>query len=437
LNPAKTGTARLHPKAWLVIALYALYATAESLCSVFVGVYFYINSLDFRVVCYHYLALYIVTPFVFTLAGWYAKTRDRTRVYRTGLALHAVYYAALLWLREDSARHPVALGVLLGITWGFFWVGTNTFQYDFSLDGHGEYYIGLITSMSGAARMLGPLVSGLIIGLAPVRQWGYQTVFALALLIYLAAIALSLRIPHDTSPRPFHLRPALFPPKAHGDWRRILAASFTLAGSSHIFDFVLALFMLLQTGSEINVGGFVSWQALVAVTTAYLAGRWITPRTRSRAMRAGTALLLLAGLAIALRFDWWMLILFGFLRSMSEPLFGIPHTGIRFDVMRRTAPAGDRIEYLCAWEWPLLFGRLFTMGMVIALYTLFNVEGLRAAIILVSGYRIATYLCLRGISFVREPGLPGPQPAPDQCAGGPDAPPATTTPMAARSSSAE
>jgi hypothetical protein len=316
-------------------------------------------------------------------------------------------------------------------------VGTNTFQYDFSLDGHGEYYIGLITSMSGAARMLGPLVSGLIIGLAPVRQWGYQTVFALALLIYLAAIALSLRIPHDTSPRPFHLRPALFPPKAHGDWRRILAASFTLAGSSHIFDFVLALFMLLQTGSEINVGGFVSWQALVAVTTAYLAGRWITPRTRSRAMRAGTALLLLAGLAIALRFDWWMLILFGFLRSMSEPLFGIPHTGIRFDVMRRTAPAGDRIEYLCAWEWPLLFGRLFTMGMVIALYTLFNVEGLRAAIILVSGYRIATYLCLRGISFVREPGLPGPQPAPDQCAGGPDAPPATTTPMAARSSSAE
>ena len=154
-------------------------------------------------------------------------------------------------------------------------------------------------------------------------------------------------------------------------------------------------------------------------------------------MRAGTALLLLAGLAIALRFDWWMLLLFGFLRSVSEPLFGIPHTGIRFDVMRRTAPPGDRIEYLCAWEWPLLFGRMFTMGMIFALYAWFGVDGLRAAIILVSGYRIATYLCLRGISFVREPGLLDPPPSSAQRAGRP-APPSESTPlMAASSSSAE
>ena len=118
MNPVETGTARLHPQAWLVIALYALYATAESLCSVFVGVYFYVNSLDFSVVCRHYLALHLVTPFVFTLAGWHAKTRDHTRVYRAGLALHAVYHAMLLSLREDSARHPVALGVLLGVTRG-------------------------------------------------------------------------------------------------------------------------------------------------------------------------------------------------------------------------------------------------------------------------------------------------------------------------------
>ena len=433
MPPAESIPIRLHPKAWLVIALYALYATAESLCSVFVGVYFYINSLDFRVVCLHYLALYAVTPFVFTLAGWHAKTRDRTRVYRIGLALHAVYYAMLLWLREDSARHPVALGVLLGVTWGFFWVGSNTFQYDFSLRGHGEYYIGLITSMSGAARLLGPLAAGLVIGFAPERQWGYQAVFSLALLIYLVAIALSFRIPHETSPRPFHLRPALLPPRTHRDWRLILAASATLAGSSHIFDFLLALFMLLQTGSEINVGGFASAQALVAVSTAYLAGRWIAPRTRKRAMLAGTALLLAAGLSISIRFDWWTLVLFGFLRSMSEPLFGIPHTGIRFDVMRRTMPPGDRIEYLCAWEWPLLVGRMFTMALVFWLYAWFGVGGLRAAIILVSGYRVATYLFLRRISFVREPSLLS---IPDQPVGFPP-PEGKTCPMASSSSSAE
>jgi YQGE family putative transporter len=393
----------LHPKAGLVLSLNALYNVAEALCSVFVGVYFYVNSLDFRVVCLHYVALYAVTPVVFLLAGWYAKTRDRVHVFRIGLVLHAVYYGALLWLQEDSANHAVALGALLGVTWGFFWAGNNTFTFDYSTLERRDYFLGMLSTVSAVARLAGPLIAGLVIGLAPQAETGYRAVFTLALLLYLAAIAASMRIPHDGVRRPFHPRPAFFPPS--GDWRLVMAASATLAGSFHILQFVLAMILFLRTGSEISVGGFASAQGLIGVVAAWFVGRTVTVRTRKPFMFAGTLVMAAAGCLIAWRLDLVTLVLFGFLRSVSEPLFGIPHTGIRFDVMSRTAAPGDRIEYLAAWELPLAAGRLFTMALVVFLYTFFGETGLRITIAIVSLYRVATYLLLRRVSIVANPEL--------------------------------
>lgn len=402
MNTGTEENGRLHPKAWLVISLNGLYNIAEALCSVFVSMYFYVNSLDFRVVCAHYLALYLVTPVVFAAAGRIAKTRDRTLVFRIGLALHAVYYGSLIWLKGDSAHYAVPLGVLLGVTWGFFWAGNNTYQYDFSTSGRRDYFLGIMSSVSGAARLAGPVVSGLVIRLAPAAEQGYQAVFTLALVLYLAAFALSARIPHDTGRGGFALRRALFPPREHRDWRLIMLASATLAGSFHIFSFVLALMMFMGTGSELKAGGFVSAQGLVGVVAAWLVGRHVTPRTRRAFMSWGVVMLIAAGLMVAWRLDLATLIAFGFLRSVSEPLFGIPHTGVRFDVMQRTAPPGQRIEYLCAWEFPLAFGRLFTMTLLISLYTLLGMEGLRVTLVVVSFYRVLTWLILSRISIVRD-----------------------------------
>ena len=55
-------------KAWLIIAMNALYSIADALCSVFVSVYLYVHSLDINVVFTHYLLIYMVTPVVFILS---------------------------------------------------------------------------------------------------------------------------------------------------------------------------------------------------------------------------------------------------------------------------------------------------------------------------------------------------------------------------------
>jgi MFS transporter, YQGE family, putative transporter len=398
----------LKPKAWLIISMNALYSVAEALCSAFVSVYFYINSLDINLVFQHYITLYAVTPVAFIFAGWYAKTKDRTYVFRIGLILHAVYYATLLYLREDSVDFVIPLGGLLGVTWGFFWAGNNTFQFDYSEGGKGrEYFLGLISAVSGGAKMAAPFISGAIIEFAVTPEWGYHTIFFTALVIYLVAIGLSFRIPHIRSHQPFAIWKALFPPKEHRDWRLIMLASASLAGSFHIYHFLLAILMFMQSGSEAAVGGFVSLQGLINITTSFLVGRYAKSHRRIRFLFWGLLFLLAAGMVVAWKITITTLLLFAFLNSISLPLFGIPHTGIRFEVMQNTiADPTERIEYLCAWEAPLAVGRILMMTVIMILYALAGEQGLRFALLLLCLNRIATYWLLKRVSFLKEPATP-------------------------------
>lgn len=398
----------LQSKAWLIILLNAFYSVADALCSVFVSVYFYVNSLDVSLVFQHYITLYITTPIAFIFAGWYAKTHDRTHVFRIGLILHAVYYAVLLCLRTDSVNYVIPLGALFGITWGFFWAGNNTFQFDFSAGGKSrEYFLGLITAVSNSAKMVAPFVSGAIIALSPTPERGYHLVFFLALVIYLVSILVSFCIPHIKTHRPFRIRKALFPPKEDRDWRLIMAAAASLAGSFHIFHFLMAILMFRYViENEAAVGGYVSFQGLITVITAFLVGRYVTPHRRRYFMFCGVAVLLLAGMVVSWKISFTTLMLFALLRSVSLPLFGVPHTAVRFEVMHHTAEAPtERIEYICAWEIPLAIGRIIAMCAVMILYAVAEEAGLRMAVFLLCAIRIVTYALVKRVSFVKQPEL--------------------------------
>ena len=387
----------LHPQAWVALSLMALYTTAEGLCQIFVSVYFWVESLDFMAVCRHYLALYAVTPVVFTLAGWMAQRYDRLLVYRMGLFLHAVYYAALLLLREEAATYSVHLGVLLGITWGFFWAGQNTFSFDVTRAGNRERYFGLQLGIDGVCGFVAPLLGGFIIWMTPGTLFGYQLIFGSAVVIYCICLALSYWMPHDNTRRPFKLKRALFPGKEQRDWRLIMLASGTMAGAFNIFIFLLALLMYQQTNTELAVGAYSAIQAAAGVSVSFFLSRVMTPMRRQPVLLASVVLLVIAGAMILWQLNLATLIIFGLLRSISGPMFGISHFSLRLDVIDSSVEERhQRIEYITAWEWPLAIGRVIMMLVLMGLAGWFTESdlGLRIAIFALCAIRILTYLIL-------------------------------------------
>jgi len=396
----------LHPRAWVSILLLGLYTAAEALCSIFVSVFFWITSLDFAIICHYYIVLYATTPLFFIIAGWLSQKWDRVLVYRIGVALHAVYYGLLLSLGESAADYAILLGFILGITWGFFWAGQNTFNFDVTLTGSREFYIGLMSATVGFFRLVSPMIGALLIMIAPDKLLGYQFVFGTALVIYLVCVILSFWMPRDPTPRPFHIKRALFPPKEHRDWRLILGASLATAGAYNIFIFILALAMFMVTTSELSVGAFASFQALAGITTAAILSRMVTPANRKTVLLLGTIILVAGGIMVGFVFNIYTLIVFGFLRSVAGPFFKISHTGLRYDIIAKTIDdPGQRIEYLCAWEVPLAIGRVIMMITFLILYEYLGVGelGIRYGIVILCMLRIVTYILLASTDEMRRP----------------------------------
>ncbi len=396
---------RLDRQAWVALTLNALYSAAEALCSVFVSVYLWINSQDFLTVCWYHITIYFVTPFFFLFAGWYSQVRDRLHVYRLGLVLHALFYATMLGMGEKCGQHPISLGALLGMTWGIYWAGLNTFNYDVAAPGRREYYIGLVMAASGVLSLIAPLVSGLIIRNAATVRQGYHTVFAVVLAIYMLSLALSYLIPGDSVRRPFRIMRAVFPGRDQRDWKLMMLASASMAGSFNIFPFVLGLLMYMRTSDELSVGGYASIQALAGVAVSFFVARAVKPANRRPYMRFGLLVLLAAGCLMAFKVTATVLILFGILRSISGPMFGIPYGGLRYDVIANCAqnPA-QRIEYLVAWEVPLAAGRVVMMIVMMSIYHFFNgSEGsLRLILFVVCFIRILTYCLSTSTSVMRD-----------------------------------
>lgn len=404
---------RLEPQAHTVLALQTLYHTAESFCAVFVAVYLWVNSHDFGLVCMHYLTLYTVTPIVYMFAGWYSQARDRLHVFRLGLVLHAVYYGAILLLREQSTHYVVPLGVLLGVAWGFYWPGANTFNYDVTVPGKREYYFGYLHTLVGGARLISPFIAGAIIYLSGETLTGYHRIFGLVIVLYIICFMVSFRMPPDDTPRPFNIKRALFPGKDQRDWRIIMMAASTLAGAYYIFQFFLGLLMFMVTENEFAVGGYTSFQALATLVTAYILGRIIVPKKRLRFMGWATILLVSAGVLISFKLTAISLLAFGLLRSVAGPMFAISHFGFRMDTISHSVlDDSQRIEYLCAWEVPLALGRIVMMTLMMVLYDWFTADamGVRMALLILCSLRILTYFILSRSHTLR--GVEAPHPAP-------------------------
>ena len=385
---------RLLPDAWVVLLLQGLYCSAGALSTVFVSVYLWVNSRDLGVICRHYFVLFAVIPFFFILAGWYSQARDRVHMYRLGLVLHAVFYGTLLLLRERSPEYAGWLGGFLGLTWGVFWAGANTFNFDVTVSGQREYFLGLMQVVGAGVSLVAPVLSGGIIRYSGDGVVGYHRVFWLVLVLFVACLGVSLWVPADSQRRPFKIGRALFPGRDQGDWRIMMLVSASLTGSFTIFPVLLGVLMYVETSNELAVGGYGTFQAVAALVTAYFVGRTVCPSNRRRVLWWGVATLLAAGATMFVRLNIVTLFLFGLFRSISGPLFGIPHSGLNLDIIEKSAedPA-QRIEYLCAWEVPLAIGRVLMMGLLWVVYAgLGGGEGpVRLMLILLCAVRVVSY----------------------------------------------
>lgn len=349
---------RLGPGGKLALGVNALFLFGINLSNTYVSIFLWKASNSLATVAWYHVYQYIGLFLGTLLAGRFAEANDRTTCLRTGVVLHALFFAAVLFFGADAGLHAPRLGLLLGVGAGFYWLGSNVLSFDLTDEDNVDYFHGLFSVYSSLAVTIAPFLAGWLILQFP-ELLGYRYLFASSLALFVATILLSLFLYTRSSDGEFTLRPVIIPDYTGSDWPWIFVIQFLNGFRNGVFVFLIGILVYRATGSEFGIGVYSLLTGTVTFVASYVVGRYVLREYRKHSIVWGQVASVAATLALVISPNVIGIAVFGFLEALAFPIYGIPFGALCFDLIDEDPKAAARrVEYMVAREIPLNAGRL-------------------------------------------------------------------------------
>ncbi|MCM2531629.1 MFS transporter [Neobacillus pocheonensis] len=358
----------------LLLIIGGLYSLSVALSNTFVNIYLWKQTGSYSDLALYNLAIVVLQPLTFILAGRWAKKIDRVIVLRIGVSFLALFYLTVLVAGTHASTYLLLLGSLLGIGYGFYWLAYNVLTFEITEPETRDFFNGFLGILSSTGGMIGPLAAGIIITRFE-KFTGYSIVFGLSLTLFGLAVILSFSL----KPRPAHgkycFKRILEERKLNENWRLVTNAHFFQGLREGTFLFIISVFVFISTGSEMALGTFGLINSGISFIAYYAASRMIKKRNRKKAILVGGVLLYLAILLIVWDINFVKLLLYAALIAIAYPILLVPYISTTYDVIGTGWNAADmRIEYIVVREIFLNVGRIVSILCFLAAITWFNDE---------------------------------------------------------------
>nr|PZN44401.1 MAG: hypothetical protein DIU70_02540 [Bacillota bacterium] len=342
-----------------MVAVGGLFALANGLSGLFTGVYLFRLRPGLETpatyALWQFLALLAASPAL----GWLIKNRGAVLTYQIGIALHAGFYLALLFLQEEAALHLEALGAWMGLALGAWAMAGHVLVYDVIPEEKRELYFNQSGLVNSLAALVTPLLAGWTLTALP-GLTGYRVIFVVSFVLFAASAALSLGLSPMRPPAPFRIG-AVLPGRDPG-WRRLLLAHGVLGLRDGITSFAINLLVYLTTGGEDRVGEFTFLTGALGLVSYWVAGRLMHPGNREQSFRLGAVGMAVATGVLAFGVSWPVLLTYGLLQAALSPIWLTSFSTASFSIIRRaTGPEDLRVEMIAAREMPLNLGRVVAL----------------------------------------------------------------------------
>jgi len=360
---------RLSREAVTTIAIHSFFQLGASMSGVFLNLYLWRLTENLTINGMYSLLSYAIGPIVFSIAGKYAKTRDRLFTYRLGIALTASFYLLVIVAGTRVVDYFYLFAMMAGTSGAFYWLGYLTLMYDVSTDSNRIRYLGLNSICFNLAGLIGPAAAGLIIGLGDGLE-GYMLVFTIAFVMFVGATIGSFRLKAQGSHHKsyyLNLLPLLV--RKNAPFRHGLYGWLFLGSYQGLLLFLPNILLFDALGREDWVG--YAGVALLGLTilTSYLLSRHGRPALAKRytlaaaaAFTAGAALLTLFGARV------WTVAAFAVSYYACIPLLVNSFSAYHYRMVGRLPLKGNlRVETIVARETFINLGRVAALFLLIAL----------------------------------------------------------------------
>ena len=361
---------RSYPRNMQILLLTnMLYAFVLPVVELFVGTYILRNSSQLSFVVGYQLAVYTGIPMTFMLNGFLMRKVKMKYLYSFGMLLSGVSMAVMMSLKTLNLGGIVLAGLIMGISYGFFWANRDYLALSSTDNGNRNYYYGLESFFNTFASVVVPFTIGAFLGASADNGWftgNLNTAYRIVtLVVFIITLAASATVCQGRFDNPAQER--FLYAKFDKLWNKMMG----LAGLKGIAQgyIVTAPSMLIMTlvGNETTLGTLQSAGALVSAILLYLLGRLTLPKHRLWIFASGLILFVIGGLFNALMFSAAGAIIFIMCLVFARPLLDMGYFPIQMRVIDHVSKKENRntYSYIFIHEAGLYIGRFFGCGLFI------------------------------------------------------------------------
>lgn len=380
-----------------------LYAFVLPVVELFVGTYIMRNSSELAYVVGYQLAVYTGIPLTFLVNGLLMRYIRIAHLYAFGMLLSGVSMAVMMSLDDLQLGGIVAAGLIMGLSYGFFWANRDFLALRSTDDGNRNYYYGLESFFNTIASVVVPGLIGVFLGATTDLNWlggninlAYKLVTGFVFLLTVVASAVILR-GRFTNPPP---EPFVF--FRFGKlWHKMMRLALLKGIAQGYIVTAPAMLVMTLVGNESTLGTLQSAGAVISALVLYLLGRFAAARHRIAIFAAGLLLFALGGAFNAALFSAAGAIVFLLCLVLGRPLMDLGYFPLQLRVIDRmeTLEGRNTYSYILVHEFVLYAGRFVGCGLFIVLCTaLSDVFALRYALLLIGAAQLWSIHIARDIT---------------------------------------
>lgn len=366
------GDVKLTKDLSLLLIIGGLYSLSVALSNTFVNIYLWKQTGEFSDLALYNLAIVILQPLTFILAGRWAKKVDRVKVLRIGVTFLAVFYLMVLITGKNASTYLLLLGALLGVGYGFYWLAYNVLTFEITEPETRDFFNGFLGILSSTGGMIGPIAAGFIITRFE-KFTGYSIVFGISLSLFALAVFLSFSLKPRPASGKYCFKKILAERRQNENWRLITNAHFFQGLREGTFLFIISVLVYISTRSELALGTFGLINSGISFIVYFAASRLIKKNMRKKAILFGGIILYLAVFLIVWDISYVKLLIYAAMIAVAYPILLVPYMSTTYDIIGTAWKAAEmRIEYIVVREIFINLGRIVSILSFLAAVTWFN-----------------------------------------------------------------
>jgi MFS transporter, YQGE family, putative transporter len=358
----------------LLLVIGGLYSISIFLSNTFVNIFLWKQAGEYSTIAFYNLAVYILQPITFILAGRWAKKVDRVIVLRLGVTFLSLFFMTVLLVGDQAAKYNIFLGSILGIGYGFYWLAFNVLTFEITEPETRQFFNGFFGLLQSFGGMIGPISAGFIISKMEAFR-GYTTIFTISLVLFIVAVICSFFLNRRSAEGNFNFKETFGQRKHNKNWSSVLNANYSQGIREGTFLFVISIWVFLITDSELSLGTFNLVYSGFSFVCYYLVTRLMKPQYRKKAIFIGGTILYLSIYIIIFFKSYSVLLIYAAIIGTAYPIIYVPYFSLAYDVIGTSWRAKEnRIEYIVVKELFLNAGRVTSIIIFLVVTSIFPTE---------------------------------------------------------------